>query len=873
MGLSNQGATCYMNSLLQTLYMTPDFRNEIYRWQYDSEKHGETEDCIPMQLQLLFSRLQLEDSVYVETTGLTKSFQWDLRDSFQQHDVQEFCRVLFDAIEQSMEGTDQANVINQLYQGTYIDYVKCLGCNFESCREDKFLDISLSVRNDYEKIYNKSVEMALENYIKHEELTGDNQYFCGACKGKRDAIKGLKFKSLPKILVLQLKRFDLDITTMQRVKLNEKVTFPEILNMNPFISQSFSGAQKNKNAYKVSNARHIQDYENHMIHQSQDKKPLILENFLRKRLSGDNSYFLKCERKKLTERYLLEGKNVYELFSIMIHSGSALGGHYYAYIKNFENSKWYCFNDSTVSEITPEDITKVYGGNSFVSGNMSSCSTNAYLLMYRRIEPDNLNGVDKSLVPGYILEHVEKDKNKLAQDIQDREEKLKNLKIKIVFKSLDKFIEINKDATIRELTDKAIKDFNLAEDKIENVRLRGYSSYYETFQEVYEEEKTVDESGIYSHKVLSIEIKADSEEFMPYDPTKLSLKVHLWQDGDLSFQQLVSKPKVVIIEKRESFRKLMEMLQEIFGVPMDKQIIVRKTFNGAPEVVSINSYMNQSLSYARIFEGTVIFLERSGAGKGKWISHLEDEQGKLLLRFNDPREIEDFQNTDYYKHSLSIDSHKIIQDMKEEIGKTLGYTENQFIMKKSSMYGPELKDLEMKLSQAGLFNNNQIYIELGQPSKTDEIRINFQIALNPRPRDSDGSIFAVDNLFDFPVNISLKILQVKEMLCNELKLRFPTMEVEAKSMRFRYNSYTIMGKILNNKEVIKELKLADKVNVCVQLLDEPERLLDSADLLVYCKIWLPNTWEISNAKEIIINKNSKIHDLGAKIAALTNIEV
>lgn len=30
----------------------------------------------------------------------------------------------------------------------------------------------------------------------------------------------------------------------------------------------------------------------------------------------------------------------YELFSIMIHSGSATGGHYYAYIKSFENNQW-----------------------------------------------------------------------------------------------------------------------------------------------------------------------------------------------------------------------------------------------------------------------------------------------------------------------------------------------------------------------------------------------------------------------------------------------------------------------------------------------------------------------------------------------------
>ena len=37
-GLSNQGATCYMNSLLQTLYMTPQFRAALYKWSYDSEK-------------------------------------------------------------------------------------------------------------------------------------------------------------------------------------------------------------------------------------------------------------------------------------------------------------------------------------------------------------------------------------------------------------------------------------------------------------------------------------------------------------------------------------------------------------------------------------------------------------------------------------------------------------------------------------------------------------------------------------------------------------------------------------------------------------------------------------------------------------------
>jgi ubiquitin carboxyl-terminal hydrolase 47 len=36
---------------------------------------------------------------------------------------------------------------------------------------------------------------------------------------------------------------------------------------------------------------------------------------------------------------LRRGPYVYELFSIMIHSGSAIGGHYYAYIKSVYTHK------------------------------------------------------------------------------------------------------------------------------------------------------------------------------------------------------------------------------------------------------------------------------------------------------------------------------------------------------------------------------------------------------------------------------------------------------------------------------------------------------------------------------------------------------
>lgn len=54
-----------------------------------------------------------------------------------------------------------------------------------------------------------------------------------------------------------------------------------------------------------------------------------------------------------------------------------MGGHYYAYIRSFEDGQWYDFNDSQVNPIpenrVKEEIQKMFGGAS--AGN-----TSAYML-------------------------------------------------------------------------------------------------------------------------------------------------------------------------------------------------------------------------------------------------------------------------------------------------------------------------------------------------------------------------------------------------------------------------------------------------------------------------------------------------------------
>ena len=81
-GILNQGATCYMNSLLQALFHTPRFRRRLYNWTYKPERDGESEYCIPLALQKLFARLQAGHKVCMADLRLHDAARWCLADPF-----------------------------------------------------------------------------------------------------------------------------------------------------------------------------------------------------------------------------------------------------------------------------------------------------------------------------------------------------------------------------------------------------------------------------------------------------------------------------------------------------------------------------------------------------------------------------------------------------------------------------------------------------------------------------------------------------------------------------------------------------------------------------------------------------------------------
>ncbi|XP_025745070.1 ubiquitin carboxyl-terminal hydrolase 40 isoform X4 [Callorhinus ursinus] len=294
-GIRNQGGTCYLNSLLQTLHFTPEFREALF--SLGPEELGSFEDkdkpdakvrIIPLQLQRLFAQLLLLDQDAASTADLTDSFGWTSNEEMRQHDVQELNRILFSALETSLVGTSGHDLINRLYHGTVVNQVVCKECKNVSEKQEDFLDLTVAVKNV------SGLEDALWTmYVEEEMFDCDNLYHCGTCDRLVKAAKSAKLRKLPPFLTVSLLRFNFDFVKRERYKETSCYTFPLRINLKPF-----------------------------------------------------------CEQSDLDDL-----EHVYDLFSVIIHKGGCYGGHYHVYIKDVDHlGNWQSQEEKSKPDVNLKDL-------------------------------------------------------------------------------------------------------------------------------------------------------------------------------------------------------------------------------------------------------------------------------------------------------------------------------------------------------------------------------------------------------------------------------------------------------------------------------------------------------------------------------------
>lgn len=145
-------------------------------------------------------------------------------------DISEFNLALSNNLEAKMEKIDELRgTYTRIFGGTLVNCIKCTDIAFEKKIEEQFNCLQLNIQGY------SNIKESLKDLVKHEVLDGDNKYEVDTLHGKQKAVKMTKFKSLPPVLQIQLKRYEYNHRTGGLLKVNDKLECDETLDLDPLL--------------------------------------------------------------------------------------------------------------------------------------------------------------------------------------------------------------------------------------------------------------------------------------------------------------------------------------------------------------------------------------------------------------------------------------------------------------------------------------------------------------------------------------------------------------------------------------------------------------------------------------------------------------
>lgn len=506
-GLKNLGCTCYANSLFQQFYHNPTIRNGIMGSEVDSHDMNQT---ILYQVKNVFWRLKHSKMSYTfldKFCGVFTGFDGMPINVRIQQDVNEFFNLLVDNLErqikesnnkrQEQEKSHQLDPFIQEFGGQFVNIIQSIEDEYEYKRErpENFLSVPLTVKNMI------NINDALDEFCSEEYFKDDNKLHIEEYDKKIAVSKKYMFKKLPRTLIFNLKRFEYNMQTFQRYKLNDFFEFPMNVDLKKWCK--FDGEDD----------------------QNQETN--------------------------------------YELKGVLIHSGSAQAGHYYSYIK--KGDEWLEFNDTNVRTFSPEiqNLHKEWFGQGktdvndvdFVSMNMGG-NTCAYMLFYHRVDcfdaeehvldenedfKQNMNEVEEEN-KAFVRQKIFVDNVSLKfldnlLNVMDKEDIINEVE-KMLLEKVDKVIEEGEKTEEKEGEEGAMVE-ETEEDNKEETKVEGEGD------KVMEEEETKEDNKEEAKGEEREEDKAMVEETP--EETKEEVKEEPQEDDNKAMvEETKEEPKVEV---------------------------------------------------------------------------------------------------------------------------------------------------------------------------------------------------------------------------------------------------------------------------------------------------------------------------------------